>query len=384
MSFDPDDLWVDAIQGLNHIPLNMKRRIYRLMMVVAVGFSYLIDLLLLILFSAIGTIQSIAPLVYGAAGIGHVALFGMLHWSGLSERFANRQMTAWQMTYAVFAQLLGIIYAPEITPFFLAILFIVFAFGTLRISFREAIITWFLTTVAVGVTLSLAGNVTLTVPQPNNAEYTLISVSFALILLRCIILAYYASLLRQQLYEKSRSFEQDATHDPLTGVLNRRVLSSILEEQISLHQRKSIPACVAMLDIDRFKSINDQHGHSTGDRILRTLTTKLRKTLRESDKLVRYGGEEFVIVLAATDLIEAEQLTERIRQQIESTVWKALPTTQQITISIGLTELLLRDRVVDPIARADQALYIAKRSGRNRVVSSSDPVPGELDSELQF
>ncbi|MEJ2593125.1 MAG: GGDEF domain-containing protein [Candidatus Thiodiazotropha sp.] len=362
----------------------MKRRIYRLVLVAAVGFSYLIDLLLLMLFSAVGTIQSLAPLVYGAAGLGHVALFGTLHWSGFSERFANRQMTAWQMAYAVGAQLLGIIYAPEITPFFLAILFIVFAFGTLRISFREAIIIWFLTTLAVGITLSLSAGVTIVVPHPSDAEYALISVSFALILLRCIFLGYYASLLRQRLYEKSRSFEQDATHDPLTGVLNRRVLSSILEEQISLHQRKSIPACVGMLDIDRFKSVNDQYGHATGDRILRTLTAKLRRTLRESDKLVRYGGEEFVMVLAATDLHEAEALTERIRRQIESTEWKALPTTQRITISIGLTELLLQDRVIDPIARADQALYIAKRSGRNRVVSNSDPVPGDLDSELQL
>lgn len=105
---------------------------------------------------------------------------------------------------------------------------------------------------------------------------------------------------------------------------------------------------------------------------------------RESDKLVRYGGEEFVMVLAATDLREAELLTERIRREVEAKTWKSLHKTQRISISIGLTEILPRDRAGDPIARADQALYIAKRSGRNRVVSSADPVPDQLDSELQF
>jgi diguanylate cyclase len=384
MSFDPDDLWVDAIQGLNHIPPKLKRRLYRIAMVVAFGFSYLIDTILLALFSAIGTIQSIVPLVYGAASLGHVALFSTLHWSGYSERFANRQMTAWQMGYAVGVQLLGIILAPVITTFFLAILFIVFAFGALRISFREAMIIWFLTTVAVGLTLTLTGNVRIVLPNPDNTEFLLVSISFALILLRCIALGYYASLLRQQLYEKSRSFEQDATHDPLTGVLNRRVLSQILDEQISLRQRKSIPACLAMLDIDCFKSINDDFGHTTGDRILRSLTAELRMTLRDSDKLVRYGGDEFVIVLAATDPHEARQLTERIRREIEAKAWKALPKERRISISIGLTEILSRDRSSDPIARADQALYIAKRNGRNQVVCSTDPLPSQLDSEQLF
>jgi diguanylate cyclase len=384
MSFDPDDLWVDAIQGLNHIPPKLKRRLYRIAMVVAFGFSYLIDTILLALFSAIGTIQSIVPLVYGAASLGHVALFSTLHWSGYSERFANRQMTAWQMGYAVGVQLLGIILAPVITTFFLAILFIVFAFGALRISFREAMIIWFLTTVAVGLTLTLTGNVRIVLPNPDNTEFLLVSISFALILLRCIALGYYASLLRQQLYEKSRSFEQDATHDPLTGVLNRRVLSQILDEQISLRQRKSIPACLAMLDIDCFKSINDDFGHTTGDRILRSLTAELRMTLRDSDKLVRYGGDEFVIVLAATDPHEARQLTERIRREIEAKAWKALPKERRISISIGLTEILSRDRSSDPIARADQALYIAKRNGRNQVVCSTDPLPSQLDNEQLF
>lgn len=383
MSFDPDDLWVDAIQGLNHVPLQQKRRLYRIAMVGAVGFSYLIDTLLLTLFSAIGTIHSSAPLVYGAAGIGHVALFSTLHWSGFSERFANRQMTAWQMAYAVGAQLLGITFAPEIATFFLAILFIIFAFGILRISFRDAIVIWFLSCIAVSVTLALNGDVSITLTNPSSGEYLLITISFALILLRTIALGYYASLIRQKLYERSRAFEQDATHDPLTGILNRRMLSPTIDEQISLCRRKAIPACVAMLDIDRFKSINDMYGHAVGDSILKSLVAQLRRKVRDSDKLVRYGGEEFVLLLAATDMHEAELLTQRIRREIAEHAWNALPKERRITISIGLTEILPRDQSGDPIARADQALYLAKRNGRNRVVSTASPITDTLDSEQQ-
>jgi len=381
MSFDPDDLWVDAIQGLNHVPPKQKRRIYRIAIVGAVGFSYLIDTLLLIIFSSTGTIHSIAPLVYGAAGLGHVAIFSTLHWSGFSERFANRQMTAWQMAYAVGAQLLGITFAPEIATFFLGILFIIFAFGSLRISFHHALVIWFLSCIAISITLALNHNVKITLSHPSKAEDLLISISFALILLRTIALGYYGSLIRKKLYERGLSFEQQATHDPLTGILNRRMLISTIDEQISLYRRKAIPACLAMLDIDRFKSINDIYGHAIGDSILKSLAEAMHMTVRESDKLVRYGGEEFVMVLAATDMHEAELLMERICQEIAQHSWPALPAERRITVSIGLTEILPRDQASDPIARADQALYLAKRSGRNRVVTTASPIPDALDSE---
>lgn len=372
MSFDPDDLWVDAIQGLNHLPLTQRRRIYRVVLVAAIGLSYLFDTLLLLLFSYLGTIRYLAPLIYGLAGLGHVIIFSALHWTGVSERFANRQMTVWQMIYAVGVQLLGITFAPQIAPFFMAVMFIIFAFGTLKISFREALFIWLFSTVAVAVTITRNGDAMLWLAQhPGKPEYYLAAISFSLILLRTIMLGYYATMLRQRMYEKGRAFEQDATHDALTGILNRRMLPSIIDEHISLLKRKHIPACVAMIDIDRFKSINDIYGHAVGDVVLKSMVSHLRWGVRESDKLIRYGGEEFVLVLAATDMHEAGALLERIRRTIALQSWLELDEAQKITISIGFCEILPTDQTGDPVMRADQALYEAKHSGRDKVVGFS-------------
>jgi diguanylate cyclase len=255
----------------------------------------------------------------------------------------------------------------------MAIMFIIFAFGTLRISFRQALLIWLFSTLAISFVITLNGDAMVWLPpHPGNPEYYLAAISFALILLRTIMLGYYATLLRQRMYEKGRAFEQDATHDPLTGILNRRMLPSIVDEQISLLKRKHIPACVAMIDIDRFKSINDIYGHAVGDIVLKSMVSHLRWGIRESDKLIRYGGEEFVLVLAATDLAEAGALMERIRRAIALQSWQALDEAQKITISIGFSEILPADQTGDPIKRADQALYEAKRSGRDRVIGFTD------------
>jgi diguanylate cyclase len=368
MSFDPDDVWADAIKGIKHLPQLQKRRLYRVALVGVIGISYLIDTCLLSLFVLAGTISAKAPLYYGLAGLGHVLLFSAFHWSGFSERFANRHMTLWGMAYGIGAQLLGILLAPQITPFFLALVFVVFAFGTLRISFREALVIWFLCILAIAVTISLKGESQLTLMHASRFEYLLVTISFALILLRAIALGYYGQMLRQRLFELGRSFENDATHDALTGSYNRRVLQTMIEEQHSLLRRKGIPCAFAMIDIDHFKRINDTFGHATGDEILRILVTRIRQEIRESDKLIRYGGEEFVLIMAATELEEARVLSERIRQQIAQHAWDNLPADQRMTISIGLTPLRESDQADDTIQRADIALYAAKHTGRNRVV----------------
>lgn len=123
-----------------------------------------------------------------------------------------------------------------------------------------------------------------------------------------------------------------------------------------------------MIDIDHFKCINDDYGHAIGDEILKAFAKKLSEEVRDSDKLARFGGEAFILVMASTSLDEAERLAQRIRLQITQTQWSALPEWHNITISIGLTELMQQDSSTNLITRADTALYEAKRAGRNRVV----------------
>ncbi|MGD8913431.1 MAG: GGDEF domain-containing protein [Candidatus Thiodiazotropha sp.] len=368
MNIELDDIWVDTIKRLNNIRPQDKRRLYRIAMVGTVGASYLLDTILLTLFVLTGTIQTIAPVCIGLAGLGHVVLFSTLHWTGFSEQFKNCHMTIWQMTYGIGVQMIGILLAPQITPYFLAIIFVIFAYGTLRISFREALLAWLFACIAIALTIHFKNDVRLTLPSPSTMEYLLVSVSFSLILFRAIVLGYYASVLRQRIYDISRIFQNDALHDELTGIHNRRALIDILADQFSLYMRKGIPCCFAMIDIDHFKRINDNFGHAMGDEILKTFAKKLSDRIRESDKLVRYGGEEFLLIMAATRLDEAERMAQRLRKEITQTQWNALPDGYTITVSIGLTELMQHDHANDTLTRADNALYEAKGGGRNRVV----------------
>ncbi len=377
MTFDLDDVWADAIKGLNHIPVQDKRRLYRIAMVGVIGIFYLLDTTLLTLFAFAGTIDPDAPLYYGSAGLGHVALFSLLHWTGFSERLKNCHMTTWQMGYGIGVQLLGITLAPQISPFFLGLMFVIFAFGTMRIKFSEALFVWLFSSIAIALTIHLNLDSRLTLQNPTTTEYLLVSVSFSLILLRAIALGYYASALRLRIYHLSRSFQDQALHDELTGIRNRRGLHHILEEQFSLHNRKGIPCSLAMIDIDHFKRINDDFGHTVGDEILKALVRQIKRIIRDSDKLIRYGGEEFILVMSATYLHAAESLVQRIRIYISQQQWDALPDKHPITISIGLSELMPQDDINAPVERADMALYAAKQSGRNRVVIHS----GKLEAD---
>ena len=122
-----------------------------------------------------------------------------------------------------------------------------------------------------------------------------------------------------------------------------------------------------MIDIDHFKQINDRFGHAVGDEIIKALVQRLRQELRQSDRLIRYGGEEFLLVMPATRLDEATALSERIRETVGETRWEALPEPRPMTVSVGLTELYPHDQPNEPVQRVDAALYLAKRGGRNRV-----------------
>ncbi len=376
MSFDPDDVWLDKIKGFDHLPKQVRRRLYRIAMVGLVGTTYLLDTILLFLFYLAGTIQIEAPLYYGLAGLGHLTLFTLLQWTGFSERFKNRHMTIWQMAYGICAQLMGISVAPQISPFFLATMFVIFSFGTLRIRFRQALLVWFLSIVAITVTMLLSSDARLTLVQPNRMEYLLIMISFSLILLRSIALGYYAQALRLRMYELSRSFEIDATHDALTGIYNRHVLTGILEAERSLIARKGIPCSLAMIDIDHFKQINDNFGHAVGDNVIRSMAEVLQTEIRDSDKLLRYGGEEFLLIMVATDLEEAKALAERVRTRASAAKWRQLPEGKKITVSIGVTELAEKDSLDEALSRADTALYSAKKGGRDQVViNAADAAP---------
>lgn len=156
--------------------------------------------------------------------------------------------------------------------------------------------------------------------------------------------------------------------DPLTGALNRRGLEEGYAPASIPTDEKRL--AVVMVDIDHFKSINDTHGHLVGDEVLRRIARQLSRVLRTSDAIVRYGGEEFLLLLADVTLAEAMRVAERARSAIEAQTIRVGEVPLKVTVSIGVGMQQIREPLGSTVDRADTALYRAKREGRNRVLSA--------------
>ena len=175
------------------------------------------------------------------------------------------------------------------------------------------------------------------------------------------------SLSNLKLREKLRA---EAIHDPLTGLFNRRYLEETLARELHRARRRNSPLCVAMLDLDNFKRFNDTFGHDAGDSLLRELGRLVRGKVRKSDIPCRYGGEEFVLVLPDSSLVDAEQRVEQLRVLINEL---QIPHGEQLlgalTVSAGVAQADAHNSNPNELLRAaDQALYAAKNAGRDRVV----------------
>ncbi len=155
--------------------------------------------------------------------------------------------------------------------------------------------------------------------------------------------------------------------DPLTGSNNRAALDKTLQREIELAHRHQFPLSIVLLDLDKFKSINDNYGHSAGDYILKTLVTCIDETVRGSDILFRYGGEEFVLILSGTDTEGAQHIAERLRFAIETYPFVYDRQEIAVTASLGVASLKKRDNAKRLFNKADSALYQAKDAGRNQV-----------------
>lgn len=160
-----------------------------------------------------------------------------------------------------------------------------------------------------------------------------------------------------------------ANTDALTGLANRRFACDELEKRINLVQRNHGSLCVALVDIDRFKQVNDSFGHAAGDKAIRLIADTLKAGLRDYDLCARWGGEEFLILLPFSRLEDARQLLERLRLSIEIMVFGIGETSFPLTISIGVSEFASGESSFAVLKRADEALYLAKNAGRNTVCS---------------
>lgn len=162
-----------------------------------------------------------------------------------------------------------------------------------------------------------------------------------------------------------RAHESEARTDSLTGLSNRRAFDDELKRRFSEWQRNQTPCTLVLLDIDFFKKFNDTHGHQVGDEVLRQVAKVLKAQSRDMDLPCRYGGEEFGVILPATDAAAACKVAERIRAAVEESSTVAEGKTLKVTCSVGLSQFGANDEIAKLIHRADDGLYASKKAGRN-------------------
>jgi diguanylate cyclase (GGDEF)-like protein len=249
-------------------------------------------------------------------------------------------------------------FANETRPVVLLIYFVILLFGIFRLDTRGFLYMSLYTLLTYGGAIAL-----LRIYRPQGINFKIEYLQFVVLGFVMVIFSVvggYISTLRSIIQEM-------AIQDALTGLFNRRHVLELLDYEKNRSSRGGGIFCLAILDIDHFKNVNDTYGHLAGDAVLKAVATTIKTTMRNTEYCARYGGEEFLIVLTQTGINGALIGAERVRTQIEKIPFPDLVSDFKITVSIGLSEYKMREDIDDVIARADEALYRAKNGGRNRV-----------------
>lgn len=186
-------------------------------------------------------------------------------------------------------------------------------------------------------------------------------------ILKPVDLSNLASLIEIRA-ERARSLRQVMDRDSLTGLLNHARFKECASDELNRSRRMGTPFSLCLLDLDHFKLVNDTQGHLTGDRVLRSLAHSLQAALRQTDVIARYGGEEFAVLLVGTDADRAQIVMDKVRTAFEKQEFYGPNGAFSVTVSVGISSQEMDSSVEGLIGRADEALYLAKDTGRNRVV----------------
>ena len=289
----------------------------------------------------------------------------IVHRTGLNLKMTDPSMTSVQMCAGILVITYGIYFSSESRGVLLLTYIIVFLFGVFRLNTRSFLYISVFTLLAYGINIAL-----LQIYRPQGVNFNIEYLQWgvlALVLAAFSVIGGYISSLRRNLSISRATIQEMAIRDELTGLYNRRHVRELLEHEKNRSLRGGDIFCLAMLDIDYFKNVNDTYGHHAGDVVLKTVATTIKTTMRNTEFCGRYGGEEFLIILPQTDIKGAFIGAERVRTNIENTLFPDIGPDFKITVSIGLSEYKMEKDIDDVIARADEALYRAKKGGRNRV-----------------
>jgi diguanylate cyclase (GGDEF)-like protein len=365
------------VTRLGVAPKKMSRRAeMRRSTYVAQAISYLLDASILFLYHLAGTTTTATCLIYLAFGITWTAMTLCLSELHFNDRFKDHYLTVPQSIGSTTILLFAVYLAPEVGFYFVCINFIVLGFGALRMSAWQTALVWTYSTVGLTI-LFLITDKPIAMPMATWTERALALACFVTATGRCAFTGLYGSAMREMLYKRGNELrdahtriEELAQIDELTGALNRRYIMKALNDEMARAQRSHSACSVAIIDLDFFKSINDQFGHPVGDEALRTFAIAISANIRSIDKLGRYGGEEFLLILPDTAKETAQLTVDRLRAIIADLNWTAISDGMSMTMSAGVCQVRENDSADDLLARIDKALYRAKDAGRNCVMSA--------------
>ena len=297
--------------------------------------------------------------------------------SGWSERFSDPSLAQFQLFWALGFNAMAYAITGPARALALPLLVITMMFGIFSRTRREvlALMVYAIAAYALAMVFAAYRSPSPMSPAMLTAQLVIVLASIVTCTLMCLRVQNIRRHLRRQkddLRAALQQIQQMAMRDHLTGLVNRRQMSELMALELHRCQRSSSPPLLAQLDIDHFKAINDQHGHEAGDQVLVHIGTLLSETCRAQDIVARWGGEEFLLLLPATDAAAALALAERIRSVVTA---QPLSTHKQetpinATLSLGVTVVQTNEPLASAIARADGALYRSKEQGRNRVTTA--------------
>jgi len=318
-----------------------------------------------------GALNAAAVQWWAAISVGGLAVMTAFVRSGATAQLSDPSLTVPQMVWTITSGAVAYVLAGDARGVVPSVLAMILFFGTFGLTVAEVL--------GIGVYALLAFACAVAATTRFNANpFGYLDAAYACMVLivlgGSIALNLRIQRIRARLREQREALahalavnRELATRDELTGLPNRRAMQDLMGLEHRRSVRSGRPMLLAELDIDHFKRINDLHGHAMGDRALQAFSNVVRASVRDTDVLARWGGEEFVLLLSDTRIEDARDLLERVRQSVAAMEIPHTTGVVRMTVSIGLALHLPGDTVELTLERADQALYTAKSLGRNRL-----------------
>lgn len=302
-----------------------------------------------------------------------VFTFYLLVRTGRSSRLGYPGMDFPQCIFALIAMMAGYVVAGPIREGVMPLVTLLLIFGVFTLEPRQVLLIGALTVICLG---AVVGGMVLFMPGEYDGRAALLKFTLCALILPAIsAVAYYVARIRRRVKQQKIELRQAlsmlqevAIRDDMTGLVNRRHMLQLLDQQRERQARTGEGFCVALIDLDHFKQINDQHGHHVGDEVLKDFSLAAVSVLRQTDVLARWGGEEFLLMMPTpgeTGFEQVLQALDRVRQML-----MAMPTLpdRPVSFSAGVTCHPPGESLRETLERADRALYQAKAAGRARSV----------------